>query len=334
MDGEFALIATIKDRYSTHYVDDRLAPETTYKYMMKSFGQNGISENGAVAVASTTKLLDSVPFARAIYGLPERIKLIWRPHPDLRASSYIIERRSPDGSWSNRAEVKGRLSAEYIDSVASGKSYEYRIFVKTSSGDISKPSEILQAQTKNLPNGVVNLAATKDQPMKITITWDSYNTDDFNGYRIYSARNKFLPYTLLGETRDTIYTDLINSNGSTRYYKVTLVDKDGLESLKQDEPAMGKTLESPKAPVLNNATFNGTSVELSWSASDSRIIKYKVEKSQILGLVADGNFDNLTGNSLSDSAVEKGKTYYYRVYGIDEFGVTSSASNSISVEVK
>ena len=27
------------------------------------------------------------------------------------------------------------------------------------------------------------------------------------------------------------------------------------------------------------------------------------------------------------------KTYYYKVYGVDEYGVTSPASNSLSVEV-
>ncbi|MBP5779048.1 MAG: hypothetical protein J6W17_03745, partial [Campylobacter sp.] len=159
--GEMKRVAVVKDKYSTHFVDTKLAPETTYKYVVKTYGGGAVSESAPVTVASTTKLMDSVPFAQAIYGLPERIKIIWRPHPDLRVKSYVIERRSLGSqSWSKRAEVNGRLSAEYIDKVGSGQSYEYRIFVKTASGELSKPSEILQATTKNLPNGVSQVTAS------------------------------------------------------------------------------------------------------------------------------------------------------------------------------
>ena len=89
-------------------------------------------------------MLESVPFAQAIYGLPGRVKIIWRPHPDLRVSSYVIERR-PKGSesWSSVKEVRGRLSAEYIDYVDYGEGYEYRIVVKTGKGELSKPSAVI-----------------------------------------------------------------------------------------------------------------------------------------------------------------------------------------------
>ncbi|MBR7047227.1 MAG: hypothetical protein IKI43_02570, partial [Campylobacter sp.] len=111
--GEMKRVAVVKDKYSTHFVDTKLAPETTYKYVVKTYGGGAVSESAPVTVASTTKLMDSVPFAQAIYGLPERIKIIWRPHPDLRVKSYVIERRSLGSqSWSKRAEVDGRLSAD------------------------------------------------------------------------------------------------------------------------------------------------------------------------------------------------------------------------------
>ena len=221
------LVGTIKDRFATHYLDDGLNPATTYRYAIKTFGQNGISADGIVVSASTSKGVETVSFAQAIYGLPERVKLIWRPHANLKVGSYIIERRKDEkSSWSKKAEVKGRLSAEYIDnSVKSGEMYQYRIRVKTLDGDISEPSNVLTAQTKELPLGVINLQATIDQPKKIILTWDSPLNEAFSHYQIYTSRGSILPLVPLAKTDKNSYEDLINANGARRYYKVTLVDK-------------------------------------------------------------------------------------------------------------
>ena len=67
-------------------------------------------------------------------------------------------------------------------------------------------------------------------------------------YKIYSTSNKFLPYTYLIKTTSNSYEDLINENGATRYYKITIVDKDGLESKKPGEPVVGMTL-AEKVPL-------------------------------------------------------------------------------------
>ena len=70
--SKMQLVANIKDRFATHYVDRDLAPETTYSYQMRTYSSNAISQPGAIATATTKPLLDSVPFAQAITGLPGR----------------------------------------------------------------------------------------------------------------------------------------------------------------------------------------------------------------------------------------------------------------------
>ena len=331
--SEMKLIKTIKDKYATHYVDTKLAPESSYKYMIKAFSDNGVAEQGGVAVVNTTKLMDSVPYAQVIHGLPERIKLVWRPHPDLRVNSYVIERRKQGASsWKVVDEVKGRLNAEFIDRVGSGETYEYRIFVKTANGELSKPSEVLIATTKELPAGVNGVMATNDKPKKITISWNGIVNDEFAKYKVYSSRAEFLPFTLLGETTTNSYDDYINDDGATRYYKVTMVDVTGLESLKQDEAVQGSTLQAPKAPNLT-VSAGKKSASLSWDNADLRAVKYRVEKSTVLGLFEEQSYE-VNMNSMTDNDVESGKTYYYRVYSIDEYGLNSKASNQVSVEVK
>ena len=108
--GKMKVVADIKDRFASHYVDANLAPETTYSYEMRTYNENKqISDAGVVISATTKPLIDSVPFVRALTNLPERVKLIWRPHPDLRVASYLVEKADiSKENWRQIAEIKGR----------------------------------------------------------------------------------------------------------------------------------------------------------------------------------------------------------------------------------
>lgn len=323
-------IAKITDRYSTHYADEGLEPGTAYRYMMRTYGDSGISREGVIVTATTSKAIDSVSFAQALYGLPERVKLIWRPHSNLKVGSYIIERRKGDtGSWSTRAEVKGRLNAEYIDTgVTSNTTYQYRIRVKTLDGEISEPSQILTSKTKPLPESVINLRATVDQPKKIILTWDSPMNENFSHYQIYSSRAEFLPALPLAQTNTNSYEDLINTNGARRYYKVTFVDKDGLESEAQSSPVIGQTLDSDPAPVMAEPIINNNTIVLNWSTG-AEVEKFTLVRS---GGGSDRTIDNIARSPFVDSDVKKGVKYTYQVHSVDKYGINSSKSNRVSVQ--
>lgn len=151
--GKFKAVAQIKDRFTTHYVDSGLEPDTTYVYQLRTYSKEHISDSGESVSVMTRPLYASVPFIQAITGLPGRVKLIWRPHPDTSVVSYIIKRADVGSDkFSQIAHVKGRLNAEYIDtSVKHGKGYLYAVFVVNGSGVVSKSSEVVRAVTKELP---------------------------------------------------------------------------------------------------------------------------------------------------------------------------------------
>lgn len=332
--GKMKVVADIKDRFASHHVDSNLAPETTYLYEMRTYNANKqISNSGVMISASTKALMDSVPFVRALTNLPERVKLIWRPHPDLRVASYIVEKADiGKENWRQIAEVKGRLNAEYIDdSVKSGRAYKYRVFVKTSTGTVSKPSAIVDSTTKPLPSTVTNIQASNNTPKKIILTWDSVASDDFGYYKIYSASNKFLPYTYLAKTKTNSYEDLINENGATRYYKITIVDKDGLESKRPEEAVAGSTLAAMEAPVVTSIVADSSAVKLQWSSS---------EKARSYTVIREGSdsgeqkFTNITGNEFIDTNVAYGLKYTYRVIAVDEYGINSDESKKASVSIE
>ncbi|MBE0495936.1 MAG: fibronectin type III domain-containing protein [Campylobacterales bacterium] len=332
-EGALTRIATINDRYTSHYVDSGLIPETLYHYRMSTFtASKQESTPSAVVSAQTRPLLDSVPFVQAIVGLPSRVKLLWRPHPYERVESYIVERNELNSaSWSRVAQVRGRLNAEYIDTgLKDNHMYRYRVMVRTFDGIISKPSDIIEAKTKPLPKMIEGIQATRTLPKKIVITWSPSSEPDISHYRVYRAPTSVLFYTFLAKTNEPKFEDLINTNGADRYYKVTAVDVDGLESLRQPNPIMGTTLDVPLPPAITGVRQDASGVLLTWSQVDQRAEKFEVIKkargdTQVIQGITSGQF--------LDHDIVKGVSYTYEVVAIDPYGLASKASQSVRVQI-
>jgi hypothetical protein len=79
--GKLGRVATVKDKYSSHYVDTDLKPSTRYYYRFSSFSKDKRESVASDTISVTTaSLIKSVSYIKAITGLPNRVKLIWRPH--------------------------------------------------------------------------------------------------------------------------------------------------------------------------------------------------------------------------------------------------------------
>ncbi|WP_331774046.1 fibronectin type III domain-containing protein [Sulfurospirillum sp. 1612] len=326
-------IATVKDRYSTHFVDTKLTPETKYYYRFSTYSKEGReSVPSEMITVDTQKMIPSVAFIQAIVGLPNRVKVIWRPQEYPSVESYIIERNdlsSPE--WKQIAEVKGRLSAEYIDAgLKDNYLYRYRIKVKTCNGIISHPSQIVEAHTKPLPPMVENLRATNNAPKKIVLSWDASTIPDFSYYKVYRTINPILFYSYYAKTKDNKFEDLINDNGKTYYYKVTAVDKDVLESLRQDSPVAGSTLGIPEEVSITSAKQDGKSIMLTWASYDNRAASYNIIKEYGSKKV---NLTGITSFSYQDHDVIPGVDYKYSVVELDKYGLESKPSESIVVTI-
>ncbi|WP_338083713.1 hypothetical protein [Campylobacter anatolicus] len=183
---------------------------------------------------------------------------------------------------------------------------------------------------RSYPKSVINLQATTNAPKKIILTWDSSISNDFSHYNIYRSKSRFLPYTYLVKTSSNSYEDLLTANGVEYLYKVTVVDKDGLESLKQDEAVLGKTLEAPVAPVFVSAHFDGNAVNLRWNI---------VENAKGYTLYREGGstervINDIQATNYTDRNVQMDTNYTYYVVAVDEYGLASNKSNQVQVQVK
>ncbi|NPA50886.1 MAG: hypothetical protein GXO02_04580 [Epsilonproteobacteria bacterium] len=145
----FEKIATIRYRYSTHFVDYSIKPSTVYFYTFTTFVGIKESLHGKVIKVKSQPPFKSVDFKlakRVDFGV---VKLLWKPHPNPIVYEYMIQRKAPNKEWKYLATVKGRLVPEYIDTTATnGIAFKYRIIPRSVDGFVGLVSRELQVKPR------------------------------------------------------------------------------------------------------------------------------------------------------------------------------------------
>jgi len=326
----------LDNRFTTHYVDTDIKPNTKYSYYFKTFSKTASSKKSKVINVTSLAPLNSVSWIYATKNMPRSSKIIWRPHSNQKVKAYILERMTlENNSWEKLATIDGRLSAEYIDSdLKDNFVYKYRIKVLTYDNMISNPSDVVTVITKPLPKSITNIHASRDLPKKIQLSWDKTDIKDFDHYNIYRSGSMKLWYNLIVKTPNNSYVDKLEKDGEMYFYRVSVVDKDGLESNYEELSIQGLTLGKPTAPSMVEAEIVNNHVEISWVNNDSRIKSYKIVKDNHNNWVNSDKqkFINIKSNHFIDKNILPASTYSYQVFSVDEFGIESDPS--LEVEIK
>ena len=316
---DYKTIEKIENKYITHYTDTDLKPNKIYFYKISSYTKKGIPSFAKFKKARTLDKLEAIPFiANAGIKVKGVIKLVFRPHPNERVEGYYIERFNDNASkWERIASLEPRLRAEYIDKgLIDGKVYRYRVIAYTFDDIESYPSKVIVAQTLQKPKVIVNITATTNLPKKIELNWQK--VPGAVEYKIYSSDIDGA-YNLLTTTKNTHYIDKIDKDGYNKYYKITSIDKYGIESLKS-QSVMGSTLAIPAQPIVS-IEKNNKSVTFILSSPDKRAVKYLIKKDNGDKIV---NIHNVHSPYV-DTNIKTKKSYEYKIYAIDENGLVSKA---------
>ena len=78
------------------------------------------------------------------------------------------------------------------------------------------------------------------------------------------------------------YSDIVNEDGKSYFYKVSSVDKDGLESDLNINPSMGTTLPKLSKPIITLAQIQGERAILNWQPGDRRAVSYVVHRNNFV----------------------------------------------------
>jgi fibronectin type 3 domain-containing protein len=331
-------IAKIDSRYTSHYLDKDLKPKRAYIYRFATYDKDGRESIPTKNIDIVTKdRPKAVSYIESINNLPKTAKIIWRPHVSERIKGYkIYKNDTSSAKFKELAFIKGRLNAEYIDKdLEDSKVYRYRVVAVTYDEIDSYPSKIVSCNTKPLPKMIDLISATKKKPKEIILKWSATDIPDMVEYRVYRSTSVDGGYDLIKKTKTKEYKETINKDGQKYFYKVTVVDKDGLESMKQEVPIMGSTLSAPQKPIISSVAENNGIVVIRWTATDTRAKSYTVVKRvrSSWRVVKKINIKEITGTEFVDKNLVAGGDYQYSVKSIDKNGLMSEESELTTIKI-
>lgn len=333
-------IATIKNRFATHYYDKNLKPQTKYIYAFATLGQNGTISPKSEPINIQTSFIGPVESLFAINSEPRTVKLIYSPHPNPSVDSYLIQRLNKSGEFKTIKTIPHRLSVEYFDkNLKDGETYTYRIIAKNHEGIKSKPSQSVSVSTIPQPAPIQDIQASTNLVRSIQITWrEAPDTQGVSKkyYKIlYSANGK--DYKHLATTNQTQYTHKLKDkeDGLSYYYQVILLGDNGLQGHLSSSPAKGSSLPPPGTPIHFNGKILDNKAMLSWqNPNDERIVGYIVYRREA-GLWSQSmRFVDIYDTKFVDKEMNKDKVYSYSVASIDKNGIESEPTQSISLSLK
>ena len=334
-------IATIESRFATHFVDEHLVPNTQYQYRFSSKGKEDTESNASETMSVTTlPMIAPVSFFQSVGNMPRSAKVLWRPHPNAKINSYIIDRLNVnDQKWSEIATITGRLNAEFIDrDLKDSQVYYYRVRAVTFDKLITEPSETTKVVTKPLPPEIKNITSTNDLPKAIALTWEPSPINDLSHYNIYRSSMSNGIYSYHVKLEENKFTDTTKEDGESFFYKITAVDKDDLESPKNPIVIQGSSMTKPRTPITFDGKIGPNGVDLQWASNDPRGISYTVIKTTKKSWV---DRETIEINSIADTKFHDGDIqpnieYLYEVMSIDKDGIRSIPAASITLrhEVK
>lgn len=340
-DAKLHRIATVDNRYSTHFVDNDLKPATRYQYRFSAYTEGGSESVGSETIqVNTLPMIAPVSFFRSVGNMPNSAKLLWRPHTNNKISSYEIERQDAnDAEWKTIATVRGRLNPEYIDrDLKPGHVYSYRIRAVTHDSLVTDPSEIAKVVTKPLPAEIKNISATSNLPRSIALSWGASSAGDHDHYAIYRSLFPNGIFEYHTKTGETTFTDKIAEDGKFYYYKVVDVDKDGLESPLSTLAVQGSTLSKPRMPLASDGKITNGIAELSWINNDPRTVSFTIVKTTAASWVSRESIEikNIRTTTYRDTSIKPNTKYLYEIMSVDANGIRSfpTAAIELSYEAK
>ncbi len=336
-----------------NYVDRKLKPATIYWYYVTAVDKSG-NESGRsyTAPANVGDWLPPEP-PRALKGVvgPGRVLLSWTANKEEDLAGYRVYQ-----AMEEKAEIYHRLQLEPLTTesfehslpeAASTNPYYYKITAVDRSGNESGFSNIVGLKLPDVtpPFPPVFMSAAAGEG-KIVLSWHPNRDRDLAGYELYrqeegdagGASKRPLGKDLI-PVKTLEFTDAADLIAGRRYsYSLYAVDRDGNRSL-PSEPLVAATfdLTPPRAPagLELRQEKKAAKVVIRWKLPQDKdfkgVILYRARR-------AEGPFYPLTPEtdaaSYSDTDVQFGKTYYYRLAAFDHKNNRSEYSKTVQVEVQ
>ena len=308
---------------ATSYTNTGAAVGKTYYYRVKavnSVGTSGYSNIVSGKAKTAAPAAPSVTIGNSSTGKPQ---LTWKAVSG--AVKYEVYRSTRQNS--GYSLLGTTTSTSYVNTGAStGTTYYYRVKAVNRNGMASAYSNIVSGKAKAAAPAAPSVTAGNSSTGKPRLTWKAVS--GAVSYRIYRSESRGTGYSLLGTTSSTSYVNTGASTGTTYYYRVKAVNRDGMASGYSNIVSGKAKAAAPAAPSVTAGNSSTGKPRLTWKAV-SGATSYRIYRSE-----SRGTGYSLLGTTSSTSYVNTGaaagKTYYYRVKAVNRDGMASGYSNIVS----
>ena len=312
--------------------------QTNYRYFLKGtteFGQDHTvitDENNTYfwnqyPVSATdfdpnAPLPPAAPTVTMTYSDSGKPKLTWNAVSG--ATSYRVFRSESRGTGYS---LLGTTTAtSYTNTGAAvGKTYYYRVKAVNNVGT-SGYSNIVSGKAKTAAPAAPSVTIGNSSTGKPQLTWKAVS--GAVKYEVYRSTRQNSGYSLLGTTTSTSYVNTGASTGTTYYYRVKAVNRNGMASGYSNIVSGKAKAAAPAAPSVTAGNSSTGKPRLTWKTV-SGAVSYRIYRSE-----SRGTGYSLLGTTSSTSYVNTGaaagKTYYYRVKAVNRDGMASGYSNIVS----
>ena len=312
--------------------------QTNYRYFLKGtteFGQDHTvitDENNTYfwnqyPVSATdfdpnAPLPPAAPTVTMTYSDSGKPKLTWNAVSG--ATSYRVFRSESRGSGYS---LLGTTTAtSYTNTGAAvGKTYYYRVKAVNSVGT-SGYSNIVSGKAKTAAPAAPSVTAGNSSTGKPQLTWKAVS--GAVKYEVYRSTRQNSGYSLLGTTTATSYVNTGASTGTTYYYRVKAVNRNGMASGYSNIVSCKAKAAAPAAPSVTAGNSSTGKPRLTWKAV-SGAVSYRIYCSESRG-TGYSLLGTTSSTSYTNTGAKAGKTYYYRVKAVNRDGMASAYSNIVS----
>ena len=177
------------------------------------------------------------------------------------------------------------------------------------------------------PAAPTGLAAS-GTPASIELSWNTVASASL--YQVKRSTSPGGPFTYVGQSAGTTFSDSSVENHLTYYYTVTALNSFS-ESAASAPVSAAPTLIAPPAPIDLTATAGDAQIALSWSAVGSAT-GYIVKRASVSG----GPYLTVAspaGTSFTDTGLTNGSPYFYIVLATNSAGSSSPSAEASATPV-
>ena len=308
---------------NTFYTYTGLTEETEYEFQVRAINSGGLSSfssavrattPGEVFAPATPTGLSSVAAGR------DMITLTW--NTTTGATSYELQhRRSGSTGWSSSNIITGITTTSYTITVVAVTNWDFRIRARNIGGESAWSDFITDAgEEVDPPTTPTGLTISSSADTTITVRWNTVS-----GAATYEVRRSVLGtsvWNINSGIVTTSYTITGLVSGSGYNIQVRAVNPGGASAWSSSVSSATTEPDKLNTPANLSASASGTSVNVSWDASDG------ATKYQLLVLdVATGAWstvsDSITGTSYTHEGRTPGAAYGYGIRAGNDDGVWS-----------